>query len=292
MSLNVFESVFHFSSKHLSSLSKDSAWLPTPEDLEGFRAAQNLAYSAAVAVSKELKPGITEKQAAKLLKTYLNDHGAKSFLHRPFAWFGDRSRFWNLGFYMRYLPSDRKLKEDDVYILDVSPVVNGYTGDIGYTSSLAPHPELAKAKAFLLELRKEIPGLFMKAKTPGEVWKLVNERVLEAGFANCHALYPFAVLGHRVYRKFPFAKFSSYLLPVSYVSWFSYQALLSFSRRGVFPETLTEEHRGEKLGLWAIEPHIGGNGFGAKFEEIIVVEKDRAYWLSDDVPHITETKRG
>lgn len=38
-------------------------------------------------------------------------------------------------------------------------------------------------------------------------------------------------------------------------------------------------------GLWAIEPHIGAQGFGAKFEELLVVEPDRAFWLDDDVPH-------
>src|SRR5262249_60087328 len=50
-------------------------------------------------------------------------------------------------------------------------------------------------------------------------------------------------------------------------------------------------------GLWAIEPHLGGTGFGAKFEELLVVEPGgRAFWLDDDLPHVkplqTPTSKG
>jgi hypothetical protein len=39
-------------------------------------------------------------------------------------------------------------------------------------------------------------------------------------------------------------------------------------------------------GLWAIEPHIGLDGVGVKFEELLVVTGDDAYWLDDDLPHV------
>ena len=52
--------------------------------------------------------------------------------------------------------------------------------------------------------------------------------------------------------------------------------------------TINAENVGSKLGLWAIEPHIGWDGGGAKFEEILLVEPHRARWLQDDVPHVTE----
>jgi len=38
-------------------------------------------------------------------------------------------------------------------------------------------------------------------------------------------------------------------------------------------------------GLWAVEPHLGLRGVGAKFEEYLVVTDDDAYWLDDDLPH-------
>jgi hypothetical protein len=44
-------------------------------------------------------------------------------------------------------------------------------------------------------------------------------------------------------------------------------------------------------GLWAVEPHLGFRGTGAKFEEILVVTDSKdpgqsAFWLDDDLPHV------
>jgi hypothetical protein len=40
-------------------------------------------------------------------------------------------------------------------------------------------------------------------------------------------------------------------------------------------------------GLWAVEPHLGFRGTGAKFEEILVVTEGDAFWLDDELPHVT-----
>jgi hypothetical protein len=39
-------------------------------------------------------------------------------------------------------------------------------------------------------------------------------------------------------------------------------------------------------GLWAVEPHLGFRGVGAKFEELLVITDDDAYWLDDELPHV------
>jgi hypothetical protein len=39
-------------------------------------------------------------------------------------------------------------------------------------------------------------------------------------------------------------------------------------------------------GLWAVEPHIGHRGVGVKWEELLVVTENDAYWLDDDLPHV------
>jgi hypothetical protein len=38
-------------------------------------------------------------------------------------------------------------------------------------------------------------------------------------------------------------------------------------------------------GLWTVGPHIGLAGVGVKFEELLVVTEDDAFWLDDDLPH-------
>ena len=44
-------------------------------------------------------------------------------------------------------------------------------------------------------------------------------------------------------------------------------------------------------GLWLVEPHAGCGAVGAKWEEILVIENGKAYWLDDDVPHVRQWRQ-
>ncbi|MDP2227295.1 MAG: M24 family metallopeptidase, partial [Moraxellaceae bacterium] len=112
---------------------------PSAADLEGFRRIQRLAYDCAETIGAELRPGITERQAAALMKTWLLDHGVDDWFHQPFAWFGDRTAFRGLialkqlkGYNPAFYPGNRRLEEDMPFILDCAPSQKGYTADIGY----------------------------------------------------------------------------------------------------------------------------------------------------------------
>ena len=249
-------------------------------DLESFKKSQRLSYECAVAIRAELKEGWTEKQTAKLMDTYLRDFGVKTFFHKSFAWFGERSRFQDFSNYLQFLPSGRRLQPDDVVILDTAPILNGFTSDIGYTFSLKPNNELDRAMKLLREFRVQIPKLFESSLKTDEIWKKIDLDLKAAGYANCHEQYPFSVLAHQVHHV-PLSNWPGLTIP------FSLHAYWSILSRGVKPELLGPKNVCAKKGLWAVEPHLGGKGFGAKFEEILVVEEGgHAYWLDDDVPHM------
>lgn len=269
----------------LSGFKTGSERVPSEASLEGYRRAQRLSYAAALTVAAELRHGWTEKQAAARLGEELRSKGVRALFHVPLAWFGNHSRFDGYRGYRQYLPSDRILKPGDVFILDAAPIVDGYIGDIGYTSSLEPHQGLEEARALLGRLRRDLPALFETSRNTREIWKHIDQEIAGAGFDNCHALYPFAVLGHRV-PHVPLSSIKSRGIGIGSASWFSLHTYATLLARGIFPELLGPDHTGSKEGLWAIEPHIGGSGFGAKFEEILVVEPGRSYWLDDQVPHL------
>ncbi|BDA79524.1 hypothetical protein LPTSP3_g24540 [Leptospira kobayashii] len=275
-------------SSKISRYSSESIKTPSEEEKAGFLKAQRLAYRCVTEIEKEMREGWTEYQTAKRMDMFLRDHGVKVFLHRPFAWFGEHARFDGYKRFTQFHPGKKRLTEDESFILDVSPVVDGYIGDIGYSSSLKRNPELDFGMEYLLKLRKQIPEYFASSLSASEIWWKIDREAKENGFDNVHSLYPFAVLGHRVYKvhlpKVPFP-----LLPVSFASWFSLQGSFEFLTHKVLPELLTPDHEGDKTGLWAVEPHLGRGKTGFKFEEILVVEKDRAYWLDEEVPHV---KRG
>lgn len=253
------------------------------QDLIGFRNVQRLAYESVIAVGKLLTEGWTEKQAAQLIETYLRDYGVKAFFHKPFVWFGERTRFAGIQRrrYWQFNPTDRRLQADDVVILDTAPILDGYVGDIGYTLSLKPLPKLEKALSHLRMLRKKIPHWADEFIHSGKnLWDVVDQKIQEAGYDNIHKIYPFEVLAHRVHR----VPLSQWGFPTPLR--FSLHSFWSILSRGLYGELLNPENKKSLQGLWAIEPHIGGDGFGAKFEEILVIDDKGSHWLDDKVPHM------
>jgi len=241
---------------------------------EGFLRAQRLAEAGALEVAKFLQPGWTEKRASSLYETYLRDNGVRFFFHQPFAWFGARTRFEGFRKYRDFMPTTNPLKENDVFILDAAPILEGYIADIGYTGSLEPNPSLMAAKTLLSQLRVEIPSLVEELRQGSLLWQKIDQRIHDRGYDNIHKMYPFSVLGHRVHHEVS----ENVGLKIYGFGWQSFWEILS---RGLFGQLLTQDHQGEFSGLWAIEPHIGGKGFGAKFEEILVIEKGKIAWLEE-----------
>ncbi|MGE4234416.1 MAG: M24 family metallopeptidase [Bacteriovoracia bacterium] len=250
------------------------------EEIQEIKKLQRLAFDCCVEISKLLKVGWTEVETASLMDQFLRDHGIRNFFHSSFAWFGDRTRFQGFTKPWHFLNTKRRLSENDVIILDTAPIRGYFMADVGYTLSLTPHEGLEKAKQWLRKIRKELPGYFESSMTTAEIWDKVDEEIKLAGFDNVHKIYPFETLAHRVHR-LPLTKMPGVLRP------FSIQSYLAGFREGLKTVYLGRGHEGSKVGLWAIEPQVGGPGFGAKFEEIIVVEPSgKAYWLDDQVPHM------
>jgi len=260
--------------KGLSWLSPP-AEIPSEQELKGYKKSQHVALEAVKEVAKIIREGWTEKQAADLLNTYLQDIGVRSFFHRGFAWYGERTRFTGIRKYSDFGPSSRVLLPGEVYILDVAPIYDGYICDIGYTGCLGENLEHKKAIQFLRKLRKDIPLLFTEIATGAVIWHKVNERIQAAGYDNIHQLYPFSLLGHRLYR----TRWTRGQVGIWNFGWQSFWEIAS---RGVFGQLLNQNHEGELKGLWAIEPHLGGKGFGAKFEEILMVDSDGARWIAPE----------
>ena len=257
----------------LSFLSPSANKKAVGTDLAGFLACQELAQRGAREIAGLMREGWTERQAADLLNTWLQDNGVRGFFHKAFVWYGERTRFSGVRTYWDYLPTDRILRAGEVFILDVAPIFDGYIADIGYTATLGDNPELKEAQRFLAEMRVWIPELFSAAGARGgAIWDSIDARIREAGFDNIHAKYPFAVLGHRVHRV-------RLKAPEIAIINFGVQSYWEFLSRGLFGQLLNSNYDGALTGLWAIEPHIGTPAFGAKFEEILVVDDEGARWL-------------
>lgn len=243
-------------------------------DLKKFYSTQKLAMTAAKEISKIVKPGMTELEVSSLLDTYLRDHGVNAFVHYSFAWFANRTRFDHCQKYKDLMPSRKVLEENDIFILDTAPVLNGTPADIGLSFCLGERDDFKKAMIQLNKIKHRIPTLFeLNCASGKKIYEWINQMIENAEYDPIHRLYPFGVLAHRLY-DVPFENLPGLFKPFT---WQAYWSLLS---RGFYNETISGNKNINLDGIWAIEPHLGGLGFGVKFEEMLFVEKGKARWIS------------
>ncbi|MEU0939701.1 M24 family metallopeptidase [Embleya sp. NPDC005971] len=258
-------------------------------DLARFRDVQRLAYRCAERVAARIAPGVTERRVAAWLRRELVAEGVRDFFHIPFVWFGDRTAFRSFRTPLQFFPSGRVLTEGMPYVLDCAPIVDGYTADIGYAGKVGENAVWDRLVADLGAYRDLILREVKAGRPLDDVYRAVDALILEHGYDNRHRVYPGRVIGHRVTRV-------TLRGPIGV-------SALGFGVRTL--RTLGRELIGERLhgrsplwadgrasrhaptpGLWAVEPHLALRGVGAKFEELLVVTDDDAYWLDDDLPHV------
>ena len=272
--------------------SKSIAAPVSPEEQERFREVQQLAYRCVGEVGAALRPGITERQAAARIRSWLMDHGVEDWFHTPFAWFGDRTTLKGMRNPLRFFPSNRALEEGMPYILDVAPVVRGYTSDIGYAGCLGENAVWHRMMDDLAEYRTLILDQVRERRLFREIYDAVDQLAAKHGYEPAHHEYPGRVLAHQVWRvRNPG--------PKTIVAGFGNRSLRLLARSLLvgFQEGWSPLWSGGKRsdhrpvpGMWAIEPHLGFRGVGVKFEELMVVTDDDAFWLDDDLPHVRRWK--
>ncbi|MFJ6100355.1 M24 family metallopeptidase [Streptomyces sp. NPDC092359] len=268
-------------------------------ELRGFREVQRLSYECAEAVAAQLRPGVTEREAARMQREWLYARGVRDWFHRPFAWFGDRTAFVDFKVPLQFFPTNRPLEAGMPFILDMAPVYRGHTADIGYSGCLGLNPLHDRLLADLRDHRELILREVRERRTLREIYQDVDRLMVRQGYANRHRAYPFGVIAHKIDR-------------VRERRWsptvfgFGAQAL-----KGLAGDALHGHRDGwsplwspykfsdhpPQPGLWAVEPHLGFRGTGAKFEEILVVTdsgdlEQSAFWLDDDLPHVRRWNEG
>ncbi|MET9860834.1 M24 family metallopeptidase [Streptomyces smyrnaeus] len=267
-------------------------------DLRRFQEVQQLAYACAESVAARLKPGVTERDAARMQREWLRERGVRDWFHLPFAWFGDRTAFTGFKVPLQFFPTDRKLEPGMPFILDLAPILGGCTSDIGYSGCLGLDPVHERLMADLLEHRELILDGVRERRSLREIYEDVERLMVTQGYANRHRAYPFGAIAHKVDRV-PERRWSPTVLG------FGTNALRGLARDALHGHRdgwspLWSPYRFSdhppQPGLWAVEPHLGFRGTGAKFEEILVVTDSRdpeesAFWLDDDLPHVRRRQK-
>lgn len=94
-----------------------------PAEIERIRAAAKVADVGMKAAVAAVKPGVTESEVAAAAESAMRHAGAEEFW-RTYVAAGPRTNI------AHGLPTTRKLHKGDLVMIDVHPIVNGYSADI------------------------------------------------------------------------------------------------------------------------------------------------------------------
>jgi hypothetical protein len=213
----------------------------------------------------------------------------------------------------RFFHTHETLAEGMPVILDLAPAIDGIAADISYsftftatnantkntkptkttnpanatTATTALFRELdaglARIRTFLLEGVRQGDTLL-------SLYRLLDDLLDDRGWVNCHQHYPARALGHLV---FPLGHDPERATPIPGFGAAAAEGLLAAGVRALEEEICYPVWNDSAFtdypaspGLWAVEPHIGCDGVGVKFEELLVVTGDDAFWLDDAPPHV------
>lgn len=258
--------------------------------LDAFRRWQQASYAVLGEVAARLAPGATERDATRWAMQAYRREGVQGFFHLPVALFGERTTLPDPWVTESFWPTDRELGAADAVVLDASPIFDGYVVDTSLSLSASPNAEHAAAKADDLAYRASILEAVRAGATFREIAASVDADMRARGDRNCHRLHPEAVLGHRVVRiadpaAAPPPDGSGFDTTV--LGWFI-EGIAAARSQGTPSPTWNVRPTSDHVpapGLWAVEPHLARGDIGVKWEELLVVEDNDAYWLDDDVPH-------
>ncbi len=263
----------------------------TDQQLDTFRRWQSVSYGVLGEVAAQLTPGLTERDATRMAMKAFRREGADRFFHLPVALFGERTALPEPWTTESFWPTDRVLGPGDAVLMDASPIFEGFVVDTSISVSPEPNGEHAAAMGDNLGYRTSILAAVRAGATFREIARAVDADMAARGDRNCHRLHPEEVLGHRAVRitdpsAVPPPDASGFDTTV--LAWFI-QGIVAAQDTGspcpTWSDRPTSDHR-PAPGLWAVEPHLGRGPVGVKWEELLVVEDNDAYWLSEDVPHL------
>ena len=154
-------------------------------EIERIRAAASVAVTGMAAAVKALKPGLTESQVAAEAEYAMRHAGADDFW-RSYVCSGSRTNI------AHGLPSQRRIEEGDLVMMDIHPIVNGYSADICRTVCVGK-PTAEQRAAYDLYLKAQQATIAQVKTGVGMVeldeilHKIIKDRAITSSVRRCTA---------------------------------------------------------------------------------------------------------
>ena len=276
-------------------------------ELDRFRQVQRLAYDIALRVESQLQVGITEIEACTLVAAAQTECEVIQVFHDPYVLLDGRTALGagcapgdglegadyaanGAGSTSELAPTTQVLRDGAPVIIDLAPVAHGVSSDIAYSCVLGTNQTFKELDAGLARIRSFLRNGIASRTSMLVLYHQLDELVAARGWESCHHRQADRALGHLV---FPLEHETGRPSPLPGWGAVAAEKMLAAGIDALDHGTCYPLWNDSSFtdypatpGLWAIEPHISRDGVGVKFEELLVVTEDDAYWLDDALPHV------
>ena len=233
------------------------------KDLEGYIAARSFTRAIGDEIVSKIKVGMTEKEVEEVASEVFNKNDIKQHWHMPIIGVGEGSTKLKSAYALissYFTKHTRILRENDIVLIDIAPVYNGYPADYTINHVMGNNPDIEALASYARDVSIKIAGHLKEEMIVADVFHWAQELIGKNPDYTL-AYPPFISMGHRLCRipplwqKFPEAGLN-YLL---------------FKTRGPF---ITSSNNTLMNGLWTIEPYLIHKERAAKFEELVYIGKE------------------
>ena len=141
--------------------------------------AQRVTWQVLHMVAAQVRPGHRVQDLRALLTGALATHQVEKMWHPPQLRLGKSTR---LGFGLPAV-DDAPLAQDDIFFVDIGPIVAGYEGDCGETFALGDNTEMQRCAADAKRVHGEGLALWRRTRCTGEaLYTWAGARARELGW--------------------------------------------------------------------------------------------------------------
>ena len=150
--------------------------IKSPREIEVLRKSAQINARAQKDVLPHIRPGMTENEVARLLRTRLFETGAEGLTLLSVIAGAAPSPG------MILLPTEKPIKQGEALGFDVGITYKGYCSDLARTFCVGqPSAELDEFYAWMMELRRAADNCLRAGKTPAGLIDVVNQTLAERG---------------------------------------------------------------------------------------------------------------
>lgn len=233
------------------------------KDLKGYLAARSFTRAIGDEIVSNIKVGMTEKEVEEVASGVFDKNGVKQHWHMPVIGVGEGSTKLKSAYALAssyFTRHTRILKDNDIVLIDIALIYNGYPADYTMNHVMGSNPDLEALAAYARDVSLKISGHVKEGMVVGDVFRWGQELIGKNSDYTL-AYPPFISMGHRLCRIPPIWQ----KLPEAGLNY------LLFKTRGPF---ITSGNNTLMNGLWIIEPYIMYKDRAAKFEVPVFIGKE------------------